>query len=91
MRAIPEGGGNIFDHSLVLYGSGMKDGITHEPVDVPIALFGDATGKSKPANTSTARKEPLLTNPHVSLKHVYGVPGDEFNGKELKPVSGLLI
>ncbi len=91
MRAIPEGEGSLLDHSLVLYGSGMKDGNTHDPVNVPIALFGGAGGKIKTRQHITCPDGTLLTNLHVSLKNVFGIPGDEFNGKELKPISGLLV
>ncbi len=91
MRAIPEGEGNLLDHSLVLYGSGMKDGNIHDPVNVPIALFGGASGKIRTRQHIACPDGTLLSNLHVTLKHVFGIPGDEFNGAELKPISGLLV
>ena len=91
MRAIPEGEGTLLDHSLVLYGSGMKDGNTHDPVNVPIALFGGASGRIKTGQHISCPEGTLLTNLHVNMQHVFGIPGDEFNGKELKPIPGLLV
>ena len=91
MRAIPEGEGTLLDHSLVLYGSGMKDGNTHDPVNVPIALFGGASGRIKTGQHINCPEGTLLTNLHVNMQHIYGIPGDEFNGKPLKPVSGLVV
>ncbi len=91
MRAIPEGEGNLLDHSLVLYGSGMKDGNTHDPVNVPVALFGGASGKIKTRQHIACPDGTLLSNLHMTLMHAYGIDSDNFNGVQLNPIPGLLV
>lgn len=45
MASIDERRSSLLDNSLVLFGSGMKDGNAHESVNVPTALFGNPGGK----------------------------------------------
>jgi hypothetical protein len=42
MKAAPEGDGNLLDHSMVLYGSGMNSGKGggHSPKNLPLILAG---------------------------------------------------
>jgi hypothetical protein len=40
----PDGEGSLLDHSLVLYGSGMSDGNSHNHDPLPIVLAGHAGG-----------------------------------------------
>lgn len=40
----PDGDGSLLDHSLVLYGSGMSDGNSHNHDPLPILLAGHAGG-----------------------------------------------
>jgi hypothetical protein len=40
----PDGDGSLLDHSLVLYGSGMSDGNSHNHDPLPILLAGKAAG-----------------------------------------------
>ena len=48
MRSVGEGGGNLLDHSMVLYGSGIADGDRHNHDDLPILLAGRGGGTLKP-------------------------------------------
>ncbi len=40
----PDGDGSLLDHSLILYGSGMSDGNSHNHDPLPIVLAGKASG-----------------------------------------------
>lgn len=40
----PDGEGSLLDHSLVLYGSGMSDGNSHNHDPLPVLLAGHAAG-----------------------------------------------
>ena len=42
---MPDGDGTLLDHSLVLYGSGMSDGNSHNHDPLPIVLAGHASGR----------------------------------------------
>lgn len=45
LRSIPEGDGNLLDHSLLLYGSNMGNSNQHQHYDVPHILVGGAGGQ----------------------------------------------
>jgi len=45
MKSIPEGDGNLLDHSLILYGSNMGNSNQHQHFDVPHILVGGAGGQ----------------------------------------------
>jgi hypothetical protein len=44
LRATPDGDGNLLDHSLVLYGSGMSNSNQHDHEPLPTLLAGGASG-----------------------------------------------
>ncbi|MCF6310971.1 MAG: DUF1552 domain-containing protein [Verrucomicrobiales bacterium] len=81
MSAVDEGNGSLLDNSVVLFGSGMKDGNGHVPNDLPLLLAGGAGGRLKhgrkviehPAGTPHAN---LL----LSLAQMMGMDLDHFNG-----------
>jgi hypothetical protein len=43
MQATPDGDGTLLDHSMMIYGSSIRDGNTHDHYDLPLVLAG---GKS---------------------------------------------
>ena len=47
MKEIKEGNGTLLDHSMVLFGSGIRDGNSHNPHNVPVVLAGKANGQFK--------------------------------------------
>jgi hypothetical protein len=47
LKAAPDGDGNLLDHSLVLYGSGMGNSNQHDHEDLPVILIGGASGRLK--------------------------------------------
>ena len=44
LKATPDGDGNLLDHSVLLYGSGMCDADKHDHTNLPIVVAG---GKPK--------------------------------------------
>ena len=48
LKATPDGDGNLLDHSVLLYGSGMGDADLHDHVNLPIIVAG---GKPKIGRT----------------------------------------
>ena len=89
MAAIDEGNGSLLDNSVVLFGSGMKDGNVHEPVNVPIALFGQAGGKLKTGRRIDCPDDSILAQLHLSVLHLFGIETENFNGVTSSPVPGL--
>jgi hypothetical protein len=47
LRSTPDGDGNLLDHSLVLYGSGMSNSNIHNHAPLPVFVAGGAAGKMK--------------------------------------------
>ena len=40
-----EGEGNVLDHSIILFGSGLRDGNSHSPRNLPLVIAGRAGGR----------------------------------------------
>ena len=47
MKEIPEGSATLLDNSMILFGSGIRDGNAHATKDIPIVLGGGAKGQLK--------------------------------------------
>ena len=78
LRNSPDGDGNILDHSMILYGSGMSNGNVHSHDILPAVIAGGAAGRLK-GNRHV--KVPLMTplsNVLVSLLEKAGLPTDHF-------------
>jgi len=90
LQATDEGGSSLLDSSIVLYGSGMEDGNTHEPLNVPVALFGSGGGRLKTGQHIAAPDGSVLANLHLTLLCAYGIEAKNFNGKATTAVPGLL-
>ncbi len=90
MQSIPEGDGTLLDHSLVLYGSGMKDGNIHDPENVPMALFGSANGKIRTNQHIQCPEGSVLSNLHLTILHAFGIEAPHFNEITSKTINGLL-
>lgn len=45
MKGIREGEGTLLDHSMIAFGSPIRDGNAHAPQNVPIVVAGKASGK----------------------------------------------
>jgi hypothetical protein len=78
LRAIREGDGNLLDNSMVLMGSGMRDGNAHSPYDLPLVLGGRggrtlATGRALRYAPKTE-----LCGLYVGVLNRMGVPTASF-------------
>jgi len=47
LRSTPDGDGNLLDHSMILYGSGMGNGNVHSHDPLPILVAGGGAGQIK--------------------------------------------
>ena len=78
LKATPEGNGNLLDHSLFLYGSGMGDSDTHDHSNLPILVAGGAAGRMRGGRHIRFEKPTPLSNLHVTLLDKVGVPLETF-------------
>ena len=80
LKNTPDGPGNLLDHSMVLYGSGMGNGSRHTLKDLPILLAGHAKGKLKQGqHHSYQSNETPLANLFVVMLQQMGVPVESFS------------
>lgn len=62
LRSVPEGDGNLLDHSMIAYGSGNSDGNRHNHDDLPILLAGGGCGTIQTGRHIRYAKETPLNN-----------------------------
>lgn len=88
LKGTPDGDGNLLDHSMIVYGSGIADGDAHNHNDLPIALFGRGGGSVKPGRHLRFEKETPLTNLYLSMLERMGAPTEKL-GDSTGPLKGL--
>jgi hypothetical protein len=79
MRSTPDGDGSLLDHSMIIYGAGMGDGDIHSQLNMPIAVFGGASGKIKGGGRHIRSPEGTpFANLHVAMLNIAGIPTKTF-------------
>jgi len=78
LRATSDGDGNLLDHSMILYGSGIADGNLHTNEDIPVLLVGGANGQIKGGRHIRYPKGTPIANLYVSMLDMMGVRVDKF-------------
>jgi Protein of unknown function (DUF1552) len=78
LQAIPDGDGTLLDHTIVLYGSGMSDGNTHNNYNVPVVIVGGRDQHLKGNRHLTYSKGTPLANLSLSLMDKFGVNVEAF-------------
>ena len=78
LQAIPDGDGTLLDHAIVLYGSGMSDGNTHNNFSVPVVVVGGKDQQMKADRHLRFPKGTPLANLQLSLMDKFGVNLDKF-------------
>lgn len=88
LASVPEGEGNLLQHSMVLMGCGMSDGNAHDPRNLPILLGGRAHGTLTPGRHLASPMDTPLSNLYVGMLRRMGVPCDQF-GDSTAELGGL--
>ena len=78
LKSIPEGDGTLLDHCVILFGSGLRDGNRHSPVNLPIVLAGSAGGRLQPGQHIVFEEKTPLANLYQSLLKIWSVDGIHF-------------
>ncbi|WP_422930536.1 DUF1552 domain-containing protein [Singulisphaera sp. PoT] len=78
MSRVREGEKTLLDNSMVLLGSALRDGNTHNPHNLPILLGGRAGGTLSPGRHIRYGKDTPLCNLYVSMLHRAGSPVERF-------------
>jgi hypothetical protein len=72
LKNTKDGDGNLLDHSLMYWGSGMSNGNAHDRSNPPAVLVGGAHGRMK-GNRHLEAKDQPTANLLLALAHIAGV------------------
>jgi hypothetical protein len=78
LEAIPDGDGNLLDHTIVLYGGGMSDGNTHNNYSVPVVTVGGRGLSLKGNRHVTFPKGTPLANLMLGIMDRFGAQVEKF-------------
>ncbi len=78
LQKTPDGDGTLFDHSLVLYGSGLGDGNQHDHTDLPVLVAGGASGQHKGGKHIRTAKDTPMANLLVAVLTKMGIQEEKF-------------
>ena len=78
MREVPEGEGTLLDHSLLLYGSGIRDGDRHDHTDLPVILAGGACGATSPGRFWKLPSSRPMCDLYQGILRLHGVDTPRF-------------
>ena len=70
LRCIPDGESNLLDNSMIMFTSGLRDGNSHSPRNLPVIVGGKAGGKLRTGQNLQFPKETPLANLYLSMAHV---------------------
>jgi hypothetical protein len=67
LQSMPEGEGAVLDNSMIVYGSGIADGNSHNHNDLPVLLAGHGAGTLNPGRHVKFDGHPPMTNLYLSM------------------------
>jgi hypothetical protein len=88
MKQVREGEGTLLDSAMVLCGSALRDGNSHNPHNLPTVLAGRAGGTLSPGRHIVYGKDTPLCNLYVSMLARIGAPVERF-ADSTGPLPGL--
>ncbi len=78
LEAVKEADGTLLDNALVLYGSGMSDGNSHNHDPLPVVLAGRAAGKLEGNRHLTFPEKTPMSNLLLSMLDKLGISQNSF-------------
>jgi hypothetical protein len=78
LQSVPDGDGTLLDGTVVLYGSGMSDGNTHNNYSVPVVVIGGPESGLEGNRHLVYPKGTPLANLSLSLLSKFGVGVEQF-------------
>ena len=89
LRATPDGDGNLLDHSMILYGSGLGNGNLHDHVNLPVLVAGGGGGRLSGGNHLAYADNTPMANLLLSMLDTAGVPTPEKIGDSTEHLKGI--
>ena len=72
LRGMREGEGTVLDNSMILYGSGLRDGNSHNPHNLPILLAGSGCGRLATGQHLSYGRDTPLSNLYLAMLQAFG-------------------
>jgi Protein of unknown function (DUF1552) len=88
LKSIPEGDGNLLDHSLFLVGGGLGDPNLHNHMRLPVAVLGGAAGNMKGGRYLKYPDDTPMANLLLSMLNKVGLPVQKV-GDSTGPLAGM--
>ena len=82
LNGIKEGNGTLLDQSMVLFGSGLRDGNRHSPYDLPIVLGGSGGNRLKTGQNLYYEGDQPLANLYLTMLHAMQIKQEQFADSE---------
>ena len=89
LRDMKEGEGTVLDNSMILFGSALSDGNSHNPHKLPLVLGGGGGGRIATGQHLVHTEDSPAANLYVSMLDAFGTPVERF-ADSTGPLSGLL-
>jgi hypothetical protein len=91
LKTTQDGEGNLLDHSIVVYGSGLSDPNAHSKVNLPTVIAGRANAQLRPGRHVKYAGGTPMTNLFLSLLSCMDVQAESFGDStgKLEYLSGI--
>jgi hypothetical protein len=78
LGAMKEGESTVLANSMILFGSGLRDGNSHNPHNLPIVLGGRGGGRIATGQHLVYTEDSPLANLYLSMLEAFGTPVERF-------------
>lgn len=78
LRGMQEGERTVLDNSMILYGSGLRDGNGHNPHNLPILLAGQGGGRIASGQHLRFGQDTPLANLYCAMLQAFGCKANSF-------------
>jgi hypothetical protein len=78
LQGMREGDSTVLDNSMILFGSALSDGNSHNPHKMPLVLAGGAGGRIHTAQHLVCGEDTPAANLYVSMLDAFGTPVERF-------------
>ena len=85
-----EGDSTVLDNSMILFGSALSDGDSHNPHKLPLILGGRGGGRIDSGQHLKYTEDTPLANLYVSMLDAFGAPVERF-ADSTGPLPGVLV
>lgn len=89
LKTMQEGEGTVLDNSMILFGSALSDGNSHNPHKLPLVLAGRAGGRVASGQHLVFSEDTPAANLYISMLDAFGAPVPRF-ADSTGPLAGVL-